>query len=52
MAKRSSLAGRAESRTWVNRNPDDEMDYIKKVSGGVESVNGVSRCVHLALLMM
>src|ERR1017187_1829845 len=34
------LAGQQES-TWVNRNPDDEMDYIKKVSGKLPAIRGL-----------
>lgn len=34
------LAGQQES-TWVNRNPDDEMDYIKKNTGKLPAIRGL-----------
>jgi len=34
------LAGQQES-TWVNRNPDDEMDYIKQNTGKLPAIRGL-----------
>ncbi|KNY29663.1 glycosyl hydrolase [Pseudobacteroides cellulosolvens] len=37
---RGVLSGQQES-TWVNNNPDYEMDYIKKISGKLPAIRGL-----------